>query len=140
MRKFFQKNYLAILIVLLICGFLVRLYRIDNPIADWQSWRQADTGAVTRNFVEHGLDLLHPRINNISNVQSGLDNPQGYFFAEFPIYNATSASLYLLFHGLTLIEWERIVTILASVFAGLFLYLIVERHSNKTLGLLAAFF
>ena len=130
MRKFFQKNYLAILIVLLICGFLVRLYRIDNPIADWQSWRQADTGAVTRNFVEHGLDLLHPRINNISNVQSGLDNPQGYFFAEFPIYNATSASLYLLFHGLTLIEWERIVTILASVIAGLFLYqqLIISRR------------
>src|ERR1700691_4504712 len=106
MTKYLEKNYLLILILILLGGFLVRFYRFDNPIADWQGWRQADTGAVSRNFVQHGFDLLHPRMNNISNVQSGLDNPQGYFFAEFPIYNATSASLYLIFHGLTIEEWE----------------------------------
>src|ERR1700733_9571220 len=93
MVKRLEKNYILLLITILVVGFFVRLYRFDNPVADWQSWRQADTSAVARNFVEHGFDLLHPRMNNISNVQSGLDNPQGYFFAEFPIYNATSASL-----------------------------------------------
>jgi len=138
--KFKKYSYTLILVLILLIGFFVRFYRFDNPVADWHSWRQADTSAVARNFVEHGFDLLHPRMNNISNVQSGLENPQGYFFAEFPIYNATSASLFVLFHGFTLEEWERIVTMLASVFAGLFVYLIVSRHSNKTVGLLAAFF
>ncbi len=136
----FKKKSVIILIIILLAGFAVRFYRFDNPVADWHSWRQADTAAVARNFIEHGFDLLHPRMNNISNVQSGLDNPQGYFFVEFPIYNATYAGLYKVFGGFTLIEWGRIVTMLASVFAGLFLYLIVSRHSNKTIGLLASFF
>ena len=140
MTKYLEKGYLYVLILILIGGFIFRLYRIDNPVADWQSWRQADTSAVTRNFVEHGFDLLHPRMNNISNVQSGLDNPQGYFFAEFPIYNATSASLYLIFHGFTLEEWERIVTDFSSLIAALFIYLLVKRHSNKKAALFSAAF
>jgi dolichyl-phosphate-mannose-protein mannosyltransferase len=140
MTKRLEKSYLLILILILLVGFLVRFYRFDNPIADWHSWRQADTSAVSRNFITYGFDLLHPRMNNISNVQSGLDNPQGYFFAEFPIYNATQAGLFVLFHGLTIEEWGRIVTMLTSVFAGLFLFLLVSRHSNKATGLLAALF
>lgn len=135
-----QKIYLLLLIIILIGGFAIRFYRFDNPIADWHSWRQSDTSAVSRNFVEQGFDLLHPRMNNISNVQSGKENPNGYFFAEFPIYNATQAWLYKLFGGFTLEEWGRLVTMVASVFAGLFLYLIVYRHSNKTVGLLSSFF
>ncbi|HVA96454.1 MAG TPA: glycosyltransferase family 39 protein [Candidatus Acidoferrales bacterium] len=140
MKKYLEKYTVVILVIILLSGFLVRFYRFDNPVADWHSWRQSDTSAVSRNFVKHGFDLLHPRMNNISNVQSGLENPQGYFFAEFPIYNATQAGLFVLFGGLSIEEWGRIVTMLASVFAGLFLYLIVSRHSNRTIGLLAAFF
>src|SRR5882757_3558494 len=113
--KLYKKTTVILLFIILLSGFAVRFYSLDNPIADWQSWRQADTAAVSRNFVEHGIDLLHPRMNNISNVQSGLENPEGYFFAEFPIYNATSASLFTLFHGVTLEEWGRIVTMIASV-------------------------
>lgn len=136
-----QRNKIVFLLLLILLGgFVFRLYRFDNPIADWHSWRQADTSAVSRNFVTYGFDLLHPRINNISNVQSGLDNPHGYFFTEFPMYNAAQASLFVLFHGLSLEEWGRIVTMLSSVFAGLFLYLVVSRHSNKKIGLFAAFF
>ena len=41
-------------------GVAVRLYKITSPIGDWHSWRQADTSAVTRNFVKYGSDLLHP--------------------------------------------------------------------------------
>ncbi len=140
MIKRLEKKYLLILILILVGGFLVRLYRLDNPIADWQSWRQADTSAVSRNFVKNGIDLLHPRMNNVSNVQSGLENPQAYFFAEFPIYNATQASLFLLFHGLTLEEWGRIVTDLASIAAALFIYLLVKRHSNEKIALFSAAF
>lgn len=131
------------LVLILILGFILRLYRFDGPIADWHSWRQAETSMVSRNFVNDGFDLLHPRMDNISNVQSGgakIDNPQGYFFVEFPLYNAAQAGLFKIFGILTLEEWGRFVSILASTFGTLFLYLIVSKHSNRTLGLLAAGF
>ncbi len=40
-----------ILAAIIILGLALRLYKIDNPIADWHSWRQADTtsGAVLQN-------------------------------------------------------------------------------------------
>ncbi len=133
-------KYFLILLVILIGGFAVRLYRFDNPIADWHSWRQADTSAVSRNFVNDGFDLLHPRMDNISNVQSGLENPHGYFFVEFPMYNAAQAGLFQIFGMLTLEEWGRLITIFSSLLTAFFLYLLVSRHSNKTIGLFAAFF
>ncbi|HWY80284.1 MAG TPA: glycosyltransferase family 39 protein, partial [Candidatus Sulfotelmatobacter sp.] len=140
MIKQLQKASTLLLLLILVLGFAVRFYRFDNPIADWHSWRQSDTSAISRNFIEYGFDLLHPRMNNISNVQSGLENPQGYFFVEFPVYNATQAGLYKLFGGFTLEEWGRIVTMFASVSAAIFLYLIVLRHSTKAAALLTAFF
>ena len=82
--KFHKKHLsLGFFSILVLLGFFVRLYRFDNPIADWQSWRQADTASVGRNYVKNGIDLLHPRMNNISNVQSGLENPQGIFMLNF---------------------------------------------------------
>ncbi|HSW98137.1 MAG TPA: glycosyltransferase family 39 protein [Candidatus Saccharimonadales bacterium] len=135
-----QKNALLYLVLILLGACIVRLYRFDNPIADWHSWRQADTSAVSRNFVQHGYDILHPRFDDISNVPSGLDNPNGYRFVEFPIYNIAQAGLYQIFHGFTLEEWGRIVTILSSLLATLFLYLIVSNHLSKKAGLFTAFF
>ncbi len=130
----------TLLLLILLVGFVFRFYRFDNPVADWHSWRQADTSSVSRNFAQDGFDFLHPRMDNISNVQSGLENPQGYFFVEFPIYNAAQAGLFKLFGLLTLEEWGRLVTIISSTVAAFFLYLIVSRHSNKTIGLLTAAF
>lgn len=138
--KSINRLSLIILVCIIVLGFLFRLYRIDNSIADWHSWRQADTSAVSRNFVKNGFDLLHPRMDNISNVQSGMDNPEGYFFVEFPIYNATQAGLFTLFDFFTLEEWGRLVSITASLIATIFLSLIVSKHSNQKIGLLAAFF
>ena len=136
-----------ILSLILLLGFVFRLYRFDSPIADWHSWRQADTSAVSRNFVEHalpagwqGYDLLHPRFDDLSNIPSGKENPEGYRFVEFPIYNVAQAGLYQVFGVLTLEQWGRLVSIFSSVLAALFLYLIVSRHSNKKLGLWTAFF
>lgn len=126
--------------VILLGAFIVRLYKFDNPVADWHSWRQADTSAVSRNFVQHGYDILHPRFDDLSNIPSGKENPQGYRFVEFPIYNLTQAVLFQSIGIFTLEEWGRLVTIFASVFATLFLYLLVSRHSNRYLGLLSAFY
>lgn len=135
-----NKLHLAILAAILLIGFALRLYRFDSPIADWHSWRQADTSAVSRNFVENGYDLLHPRFDDLSNIPSGIDNPEGYRFVEFPLYNVAQAGLFQLFGILTLEQWGRLVTIFSSLVAALFLYLIVSRHSNQKVGLLTAFF
>ena len=63
-----------ILTLLLIFGLLVRLYKIGNPIADWHSWRQADTASVTRSYVNLGLNLLYPKYQDISKIQTGYFN------------------------------------------------------------------
>ncbi|MBI5045180.1 MAG: glycosyltransferase family 39 protein [Candidatus Levybacteria bacterium] len=129
-----------ILLLIFSFGFLVRLYGFHNPIADWHSWRQADTSSVSRNFAEHGFDILHPKFDDISNVPSMIDNPQGYRFVEFPIYNVFQAGLFKLFGIFSIEEWGRIVSIVSSLFAGLFLYLIVRKYSGERVGLFALFF
>lgn len=127
-------------VTLLIVGLIVvtsvvlRLYRIDNPVADWHSWRQADTASVTREFVENGYDLLRPRFHDLSNVPSGLDNPEGYRFVEFPIYNLLSGVLYQTVGAVSLEVAGRIVTILASTLSALFLLGIVKRYFGLTAG------
>lgn len=135
-----KKIEIYILAFLLLCGFLVRLYRFDGPIADWHSWRQADTSAVSRNFVNDGFDLLHPKFDDLSNVASGLDNPEGYRFVEFPIYNVFQAGFFKTIGILTLEQWGRLVSILSSLVSAIFLYLIFSNRGKNTLGLLATFF
>lgn len=135
-----MKRTIFFFFLLLLLGFLVRLYRFSNPVADWHSWRQADTSSVSRNFLTYGFDLLHPRINNISNVQSGKENPQGYFFAEFPLYNATQAGLYKLFGFLTIEEWGRMISIISSLVGSIFLFLLVKKRIGTTASWLVFFF
>ncbi|MGB9911195.1 MAG: phospholipid carrier-dependent glycosyltransferase [Microgenomates group bacterium] len=131
-----------VLYFLLLFGLLVRLYKINSPLADWHSWRQADTAAVARNFVKEGIDLLHPRFDDLSNVASGKDNPFGWRFVEFPLYNAFHAILFEFFGWFKkdLISFEgagRLVTIFSSLIGGIFLYLITKKILNDWIALIA---
>ncbi len=138
--KFLKNTTLLTLLLILLGGFVVRLHGFDNPVGDWHSWRQSETASVSRNFAQDGFDLLHPKMDNISNVQSGMDNPEGYFFVEFPLYNALQAGFFVTFGIFTVEQWGRLVSIFSSVAAGLFLYLIVKKHSNTGIGLFSVFF
>lgn len=130
-----------LLLTILVLGFFVRLYKFDAPIADWHSWRQADTSSVSRNFATKGFDLLHPRFDDLSNVPSGIyDNPQGYRFVEFPIYNVLQAGFYKVFGLLSIEQWGRITTISFTLLSTLFIYLIVKKREDWKVGLLSAFF
>ena len=62
-----SKEYI-ILTIIIIIAFVARLYRINNPIADWHSWRQADTSAVTRRYVSEGVNLLYPKYDDLSSI------------------------------------------------------------------------
>lgn len=138
MKKWFL-SYYVLLLILLVAGIL-RLYRFDSPIADWHSWRQADTSAVSRHFVQYGYDIFHPKFDDLSNIPSGLNNPEGYRFVEFPIYNVTQAALFQLVGVFTIEQWGRLVTIIGSLLSIVFLYLLVQKYANKKTALFTAFF
>lgn len=137
-RQFLHSK--RILVGILFFAFLFRLHGFANPIADWHSWRQADTSAVSRNFVKQGYDILHPRFDDLSNVPSGKDNPNGYRFVEFPIYNLHQAIFYQLFPIFTIEEWGRLVTIFSALLTIIFIYLLTTKYVSKTAGICAAFF
>lgn len=139
MNKLFRVEYILLSLVLLL-GFCVRLYKVDNPIADWHSWRQADTSAVSRNFINTGINLLYPRYDDISSIQTGIFNPEGYRMVEFPVYNAIHATLYDTFGKFTLEKWGRILTASIATLTGLFLFLLGKKHYSINVGLLTAFF
>lgn len=135
------KIQFLVLGIMLVLGFAVRLYKIDNPVADWHSWRQADTATVTRNFVKNGIDILRPRYDDFTDVSGkGLWNPQGYRFVEFPIFNLIHYTLYVIRPFGTLELWGRITSILAALFSGTLLFFIVRRRLNYRIALLVSFF
>lgn len=129
-----------VFIGLLLLAFLVRLYGFTNPLADWHSWRQVDTASVTRHLIENNFDLLHPTYQDLSNVPSGLDNPNGYRFVEFPIYNVLNAVLFTSIGIFSLEEWGRLITIFSSLASLIFIYLILKKHAESTSAFFAAFF
>ncbi|MBI2443234.1 MAG: glycosyltransferase family 39 protein [Candidatus Levybacteria bacterium] len=135
-----MKKSIVLLLLILFAGSLVRFYKFSAPIADWHSWRQVDTSSVSRIFVQKGFDLLHPRFHDVSNVPSGKDNPEGYRFVEFPLYNLLQGGLFVLFDSLTLEQWGRLVTIFASMSSTLLLYGVLSRHTAKVTALLSSGF
>lgn len=134
------KNEYFILSLIILFGFVARLYKIDNPVADWHSWRQADTAAVSRNYIKDGINVIYPRFDDISSIQSGKDNPTGIRMVEFPIYNALHAFLFNSFGRLSLETWGRILTALISLATAFFLFLLVRKHYSSRVALLSAFF
>lgn len=129
-----------ILSFILIFAFAVRLYKVNNPIADWHSWRQADTAAVTRTFVADGINLLFPRYHDVSSTQTGTSNPKGLRFVEFPLYNAVHATLFKAFPTFSLEVWGRLVSIFSSLVSTYILFLLGKRFIGIWGGVLAAFF
>lgn len=131
-------SHLALVIVLLL-SFGVRLYKFDRPLADWHSWRQADTASVTREYVKNGIDLLRPEYHDLSNIPSGYENPQGYRMVEFPLVNATVAFIYQLF-GL---DWEihifsRLINIIISLVSVVLVYLLLKNLTTSKAAWLGA--
>ena len=131
-----KKVDFLLLSFILSVALLFRLYRINTPLADFHSWRQVDTAAVARNFVKSGFDLMRPKYDDFSNVQSGIENPQGLRMVEFPLYNAIFASISKYIPGLPIEIWGR----LTSVFFSLIIIAIIHYLTLRESGRLAAFF
>lgn len=129
-----------LLTLILVLGFGVRLYKIGNPIADWHSWRQADTASVSRVYLQQGINLLIPRYHDISSIQTAIFNPNGYRMVEFPFYNALNAILAKSVASISLEVWARLISISCALVSAFFLYLIGKKIIGKWGGLLSSFF
>lgn len=133
-----KKLEVAILVIIVIAAFTVRLYKINRPVADWHSWRQADTAAVARNFVKEGFNPFIPRFDDMSSQANGLDNPQRFRFVEFPILNSLIFAIWV-FTGVSEIS-ARLVTVFITLGSTLFLYFLVKHYSDWKLAALSSFF
>lgn len=138
LNKIFDSNLTIFLIAPIIIGaFFVRTYKIHNPVADWHSWRQADTAAVSRNFIKDGFNPLFPQYDALNPLnETGQPNPKRYFFAEFPLYNILTYYAYKNFgiHE----EYARLISISFSVATILFMYLLVSQYSSRRVALVAS--
>ncbi len=128
---------IAIVTLLVVLGFGVRLYKINNPVADWHSWRQADTASVTRNFVKSGVNLFLPRFDDLSDISAHGFNLAGYRLVEFPIFNLLHYGLVKLIPFGTLEMWGRMVSILASLVSAICIYFLVKRYATPNAALVA---
>jgi hypothetical protein len=137
-NKIKHPEYWTLFLVVLF-GFFVRLYKIENPVADWHSFRQADTASVSRLYSENGINILYPKYHDVSTTQSGLSNLEGYRFVELPLYNAIHVILYNNFPLFTLEVWGRIFSIFMSLVSSIIIFLIAKKCISKWSGLIASF-
>jgi hypothetical protein len=140
MLNLFKLNKFHLLAAIVLLGVLLRFYKINNPVADWHAFRQADTASVTLEYVkaEH-IDLLRPRYHDLSNIQSGLDNPDGYRMVEFPFINALLAML-IKTTSLDFVLVSRLAAILASLLSLVVIYKLTAAISGVKTALLSSLF
>lgn len=129
-----------LVLMILIAAFAVRLYKIDIPINDWHSWRQVDTAAVARIYVEEGINILYPKYYDISSVQTGYFNPEGLRFVEFPLYNIAHALAFESFPQIQFEIWGRLISVLSSLVTAICVYFIAKRESRDKIVSLASLF
>jgi hypothetical protein len=117
----------------LLLGLALRLIELQAPLIDGQAWRQADSGAIARNFYEEGYTLFHPRVD-------WRGTTPGYVEMNFPLYSFLVACLYGLLGGVH--EWAgRLLSALCSTAGAGLLYLLVrELGGSRWSGRLAALF
>ena len=107
-------------------GVLLRCFNLTAPLLDGASWRETQTAMITRNLVQDGFDLLHPRID-------WFGNNIAYLSLEFPLYNTIVGILYVLFG-----EYEifgRLVSILFSAGAMILFYKLAKLLFNEKIAL-----
>lgn len=126
------------LVVLIILNLTLRLYKLDNPLADWHSFRQADTASVSR-FLDADLKTFFvPRYHDLSNIQSGLENPNGYRMVEFPLYNLFHVATHRLVPTISFDAAGHLTSALISTISLIFLFLLVEKLYTSRIALLSS--
>jgi 4-amino-4-deoxy-L-arabinose transferase-like glycosyltransferase len=127
-----------LLSVILIAAIALRLYNINTPLADLHSWRQADTAAVARNYARNGINLLRPTYDDLSSIQTGLENPEGIRMVEFPIYNAIVGAFVRYLPLASVTVYGRLVSSFFSLITIAIVYYFGLKEKNRLAGIAAA--
>ena len=136
---FFLKSDFCWVLVLVVLSIALRSYQLKTPLADWHSWRQADTSAVTRQFIKfQKIDWLYPRYDDLSSVASGKPNPEGLRMVEFPLYNAMAFGVKQLLLELGDEGAGRMTTALLSSLAMVFIFLLCRNFFSRRVAYLSA--
>jgi MFS family permease len=126
------RRELIIVVLIFVAALFPRTsYKLDSPLIEAHSWRQADTAAVARNFAREGFDLLRPTYDDVSHLQSGRDNPKGYRMVEFPWYNATIAAAYSVMPSVSIVVWGRVISALCAAITAVCIYLLVLQENKR---------
>ncbi len=125
------------LLLIILTSLFVRLYKINTPLADFHSWRQADTAAVARNYVRDGINLTRPTYDDLSNIQSGQENPQGLRMVEFPLYNAAIAVV-APYVPAPIEQVGRGISILCSLLVLISIYILLREEIDGITALIGA--
>lgn len=136
--RFIIRNDYFWLIPVLVLALALRLYKINTPLADWHSWRQADTSSVTANYVKSGINILYPTYHDLSNIASGKDNPKGLRMVEFPLYNVMSVITDKIIIGYNLEVSGRLTSVFSSLGTLIFIFLLVRKYFGRRVAFTAA--
>lgn len=117
-----RDNYLLLLILAAL--LILRLYHIGTaPLEIEESWRQADTASIARNFVQYRFNILYPNFN--------YDGPFPNVPAlEFQVTTFAIAIMYSLF-GFNYL-WARLVPIFFFMLSAIFLYLFSKKYLGQS--------
>jgi 4-amino-4-deoxy-L-arabinose transferase-like glycosyltransferase len=120
MVNLLKNNWVTILILALI--FVIRIPHMTHNPYEYDSWRQSDTEAIARNFVEHRFNIFFPQLN--------YDGPlPNYVQLEFQITTFIIAILYKMFGYHYVLA--RIVPILFFMGSAYYMYLISKHYYNQ---------
>lgn len=134
--KIIKSTYFWLFLIILL-GFGLRIFYIDRSIADWHSWRQADSAAVARSFYQEGFNPFIPKYDDMTPPGNLLLNVDRYRFVEFPIYQIVVYGTYLLNGGVE-VTYARLVSVLFSLGSIVIIFLIVRRQWSVIEALMAS--
>src|SRR5258708_4323903 len=124
-------SHLFCLLFLVLVSLAARLYKLNTPLADWHSWRQADTVSVSREYFKHQYSFLLPHYHDLSDIPNGLNNIEGYRMVEFPVVNWAIAQVMLPFPQANIVVVSRLFSIFFSLITVGSLYVLVFLMSNQ---------
>jgi hypothetical protein len=120
----------TVVISIFIVAFIVRLYHVTYPIYDYMCFRQTQTASTIMNYYRNGIDVMLPTVNSIGSP--------GVLVLEFPLFQAIGAVIYSLISPD--IIYIRLLSILCSLIASLYLYKLVVYFFNKTTAIFSLIF
>ena len=111
---------LVLLIIIMLCGFYLRVYHIDYPVVGYHNWKETHYLTEARNFARDGFFKYGFFVPENAYPQT-LEDKTGVHSDTFPLGPILTAVSFKIF-GFQL--WAgRIIGILATTFAILFMYL-----------------